>query len=198
MSIQAISDEALVVRRFAKGQMIYNQGSLALYYYEVKSGQVRIVNTNEEGKDFVQGLYKAGDCIGLPSLVCEKPYPAAAFAHSSSELYVVARKQFFELLKGNPEFHFGITKTLSERLLYKAMMLEEVAIEEAEHRLITLIHYLIRQKEGADNILGITKQRLADLSGLRVETVIRILKKVEERGLIETHRGNIIYKGDLK
>ena len=37
-----------------------------------------------------------------------------------------------------------------------------------------------------------TKQQLADMSGLRVETVIRILKKVEEKGLINTHRGNIV------
>jgi CRP-like cAMP-binding protein len=31
------------------------------------------------------------------------------------------------------------------------------------------------------------------MSGLRVETVIRILKKVEEKGLIHSRRGNIIY-----
>ena len=197
MSIQTISEEALVVRRFDKGELIYNQGATALFYYEVKSGQVRVVNTNDEGKDFVQGVYKAGDCIGLPSLVCRKPYPAAAFAHSPCELYVVAAERFFELIKSHPEFHLRITKMLSERLLYKAMMLEEVAIEEAEHRLITLIHYLVRQKGNAGNRLDITRQRLADLSGLRVETVIRVLKKVEDRGLIETRRGNILYKGDV-
>jgi CRP-like cAMP-binding protein len=40
--------------------------------------------------------------------------------------------------------------------------------------------------------LDITKQQLADMSGLRVETVIRIMKKIEEKGMIETKRGNIV------
>jgi len=194
MPIDALINESPKIKQFDKGEMIYGQGATARYYYEVKSGEVKVININEEGKEFVQGIYKAGDCIGVPSLVCDKPFPASAYANSPCEMYVVPRAQFFRLLSQYPDFHLRITRLLSERLLYKAMMLEEVAIEEGEHRLLTLIHYLTERRGGANRALNITRQQLADMSGLRVETVIRILTKVEEKGLINSHRGNIIYK----
>jgi len=192
MPIEIIIDISPLIKNFDREEIIYNQGSSAQYYFEVKSGEVRVVNSNDEGKEFVQGLYKSGDCIGLPSLICARPYPAAAIAHTDCEMYVVPGEQFFRLLSLYPEFHLRISRMLSERLLYKAMMLEEVAIEEGEHRLLTLIHYLMRKNGASNRTLKMTKQQLADMSGLRVETVIRILKKVEEKGLITTHRGNIV------
>jgi CRP-like cAMP-binding protein len=194
MPIDTIISESPKVKQFGRGEMIYDEGVAARYYYEVKTGEVKVININEEGKEFVQGVYKAGDCIGVPSLICGKPFPAAAYANSLCEMYVVPRAQFFRLLNQYPEFHLGITRILSERLLYKAMMLEEVAIEEGEHRLLKLIHYLAERRGSANHALNITRQQLADMSGLRVETVIRILTKVEEKGLISSHRGNIIYK----
>jgi len=192
MPIEIIIDISPLIKNFDREEIIYNPGSSAQYYFEVKSGEVRVVNSNDEGKEFVQGLYKSGDCIGLPSLICARPYPAAAIAHTDCEMYVVPGEQFFRLLSLYPEFHLRISRMLSERLLYKAMMLEEVAIEEGEHRLLTLIHYLMRKNGASNRTLKMTKQQLADMSGLRVETVIRILKKVEEKGLINTHRGNIV------
>ncbi|MGY0035461.1 helix-turn-helix domain-containing protein [Pedobacter sp. NJ-S-72] len=56
------------------------------------------------------------------------------------------------------------------------MMLEELANEQAEHRLYTLINYLCQDLENGAT-LNMTRQTLADMSGLRVETVIRSIKK---------------------
>ena len=192
MSIQSIVEEPIKEKRFTKGEMIYSEGIVARYFYEVKSGEVRIVNSNNEGKDFIQAIYKAGDSFGVPSLLCDKPYPAAAFANTDCELFILPKEQFLTLLKNKYDFHFSITKVISERLLFKAMMLQEVANEEGEHRLLTLIHYLMAQKEAANETLDITKQQLADMTGLRVETVIRIMKSIEDKGLIKTSRGNIV------
>ena len=192
MSIQSIIEDPLREKCFARGEMIYNEGTAARYFYEVKNGEVRIVNSNDEGKDFIQGIYKAGHFFGVPSLFCDKPYPATAFANTDCELYIVPKEQFLMLLKNNYEFHFSITKMISDRLLFKAMMLQEVANEEGEHRLLKLIHYLMAQKEAANETLDITKQQLADMTGLRVETVIRIMKNIEDKGMIKTSRGNIV------
>ena len=43
-------------------------------------------------------------------------------------------------------------------------------------------------------MLRITKQQLADMTGLRVETVIRLMKKMEEKGLVESERGRLKFK----
>ncbi|MEO5947856.1 MAG: helix-turn-helix domain-containing protein [Chitinophagaceae bacterium] len=50
----------------------------------------------------------------------------------------------------------------------------------------------MNQKEVSDGTLDITKQQLANMTGLRVETVIRIMKNIEDKGLIKTGRGSIV------
>ena len=194
LSIQSFIEEPVKIICFNKGEIIYNEGKTARYFYEVKTGEVKIVNSNDEGNDFIQAVYKTGEIFGAHLLFCDKPYPASAFAHTNCELYSVPKETFFDLLKNNYNFHLSITNKLSEQLMFKAMMLQEVANEEAEHCLLTLIHYLLDQKGGEDGKLDITKQQLADMTGLRVETVIRILKIVEDKGLIKTSRGNIVCK----
>ncbi|MEP7143899.1 MAG: Crp/Fnr family transcriptional regulator [Ferruginibacter sp.] len=192
MSILSFIEEPIKAKYFTKGEVIYNEGSIAQYFYEVKTGEVKIVNSNDDGKDFIQAVYKANESFGLPLLFSGKTYPAAAFAHTHCEVFIVPKKQFLTLLENNYDFHFSVTKMISEQLLYKTIMLQEVANEEGEHCLLTLIHYLIEQTKGANDTLHITKQQLANMTGLRVETVIRIMKNIEDKGWIKTSRGNIV------
>ncbi len=192
MSIQSFCEEPVKVKRFAKGEMIYYEGTVPRYFYEVKTGEVKIINSNDEGNDFIQAVYKPGGIFGVHLLFCDKPYPASAFAHSDCELYTVPKEKFVDLLRNNYDFHFSITNKLCEQLMFKAMMLREIANEEGEHCLLTLIHYLMDQKKVADSTLHITKQQLANMTGLRVETVIRIMKNIEDKGMIKTSRGSII------
>jgi len=192
MCIHEINTEPIRIKTFKKGEVIYYQDAVARSFFEVKTGEVQVVNSNTDGKDFIQGLFKAGDCFGIPSLILGRTYPETAIAHTDCEVYVTPKETFTKLLQEDTGFHFSITQRLCKRLLYTTMMLEEMAIEEGEHRLLTLIHYLMGQKNGDNKELDITKQQLADMSGMRVETVIRILKKVEDKGLIETKRGTIV------
>ncbi len=192
MSIQSLTSDSLKIKYYTKGELIFNEGAAARFFYEIQNGEVKIANRNDEGKEFIQGVYKQGDSFGVPPLICDKPYPAAAYAHTDCAVYVVAKEQFLALMRDNYDFHFAITKMLGNRLLFKAMMLDEVANQEGEHRLLTLIHYLMAQKDLANKTLDITKQQLADMTGLRVETVIRIMKSIEDKGMITTSRGSIV------
>ena len=180
------------VKTFQKGDHIYRQDAHARYFYEVRDGEVAIVNSNSEGKDFIQGLYKAGDCFGVAALINDIPYTSAAITHTPCEIYVINRDHFFRLLKENYSFHLRITQIVCRQLQYKTMMLEEIANEEGEHRLLTLIHYLMARINPDNNVLDITKQQLADMTGLRVETVIKTLKRIEKKGRISTQRGKIV------
>lgn len=191
MSIQSFCEEPVKTKCFAKGDKIYNEGTIARYFYEVKTGEVKIVNSNDGGDTFIQAIYKKGGIFGAQLLFCNEPYPASAIAHTDCELYIASKDLFFNLLKNNYDFHFSISKKLSEQIMFKAMMLREIANERGEHCLLTLIHYLMDHKSTADGTLHITKQQLANMTGLRVETVIRIMKNMEDKGLIKTNRGNI-------
>lgn len=176
---------------YRKGAVIYEPGAQPKAVYFIKSGEVRMVTVNDDGKEFIQGIFKANQYFGEPALLVNKPYLAYTIVTRDAEIIAVNKEQFFKMLDEERSFSMELIKTLSDRLFYKSMMLEELANEQAEHRLITLIGYLFKNLE-KDAVLDITRQQLADMSGLRVETVIRIVKKLADQNILELRRGKIV------
>jgi CRP-like cAMP-binding protein len=186
------------VVHLAKGETLFDQGTTASSFYQVKSGRVKMVSYNEQGREFVQGMFTEGQSFGEPPFFNDVPYPAAALAVTDGEVWRCPREGFLRLLAEHPAIHLELTKVLSGRLVYKSMMLAEIAVEEAEHRLATLIEYL-RSTDPSGSAgsyrVPFTRQQLADMTGLRVETVVRTIKAMEQQGALEIADGKIIWHG---
>lgn len=176
---------------YKKGETVYEPGQHPRYVYFIKSGEIRMVTVNDDGKEFIQGVFKAKQYFGEPALLLERPYLAYTIASRDTELVLVDHPGFMKLLEEDRGFSMDLIKILSDRLFYKSMMLEELANEQAEHRLRTLVAYLCRDIE-KNTSLNITRQALADMSGLRVETVIRTIKKLADAGELKLLRGKIV------
>lgn len=118
-------------------------------------------------------------------MFAETVYPANAVATKESTVIRLAKGRFFELLKDNPEIHFKVTAALAERLVYKATMASEISVNPPDHRILQLLGYLkksVYKIEGKYNYqVELTRQQIADLTGLRVETVIRTIKKLQQK-----------------
>jgi CRP/FNR family cyclic AMP-dependent transcriptional regulator len=191
MMIKHLISQGFKVRPYEKGSVIYYPGAHPRAVYFIKTGKVKMVTVNEEGKEFIQGVFKTGEYFGEPALLLNKPYLAYTIADQHSEIIIVPKASFLNLLKELPEFNMQLIRTLSARLFYKSMMLEEMANEQAEHRIATLLTYLMRDMKKGEE-LKYTRQQLADMSGLRVETVIRIIKKYSGLDSYELLRGKIV------
>ncbi|MBE9598400.1 Crp/Fnr family transcriptional regulator [Pedobacter sp. MC2016-24] len=191
MNIQYLIDHNYPIVQYKKGAVIYEPGATPRAVYFIKRGEVRMVTVNDDGKEFIQGIFKAHQYFGEPALLVNKPYLAYTIATQDSEIIPVNRTQFYQLIDEDRDFNMELIKTMSNRLFYKSMMLEELANEQAEHRVRTLISYLFKSLE-KDGVLDVTRQQLADMSGLRVETVIRIVKKLAAQKELRLLRGKII------
>ena len=179
-----------------KGHIIFDYGSKAQFYFQVKSGEVKMNNINREGKEFIQGIFYAGQSFGEPPLFADVAYPAGAETITDAELYRLPKDVFFELLKENPEAHFKLSEVLASRLYYKAIMASEISSQEPEHRILRLLDYTkkhIQMLEPHETLeVDFTRQQIADLTGLRVETVIRACKALEKKGEIEIKKRKIL------
>ncbi|NEV93713.1 Crp/Fnr family transcriptional regulator [Psychroflexus sp. YR1-1] len=178
-----------------KGNVIFDYGSKAQYYFQVKSGEVKMNNFNRDGKEFIQGIFYAGQSFGEPPLFADVTYPAGAEAITDVELYRLPKDVFFELLKENPEAHLRVSEVLASRLYYKAIMASEISSQEPEHRILRLLDYTkkhIHELDSTDILeVDLTRQQIADLTGLRVETVIRACKAMEKKGEIQIKKRKI-------
>lgn len=174
---------------YSKGDIIFSEGQYAKNYYQILSGQVKMNNFNDEGKEFTQGIFLAGQSFGEPPLFVDVQYPANAEALTNCKLYRLGKSQLLQLLEDHPKEHLKITQTLAGRLYYKAIMASELSSQEPEHRILRIIDYLKTHVHhvNPDEIhkIDLTRQQIADLTGLRVETVIRACKVLAEKEEIQ-------------
>ena len=56
------------LKNYAKDQTIISEGEFADFYFQIKTGHVKMFNLTEDGKEFVQGFFKNGDSFGEPPL----------------------------------------------------------------------------------------------------------------------------------
>jgi len=171
-----------------KGQLLFSEGDVATDYFQVKEGQVKMVTLNAEGQEFTQGFFEPGESFGEPALLGNFPYPSSAITVTVSQIWRISKQNFLQLLKDHFELHLKLNKTLCHRLQYKAMILAEISSHTPEHRLTTMLGYL-KAKLSADQtekiVIPYTRQQLGDMTGLRVETVIRTVKKMEKKGILD-------------
>ena len=179
--------------RLKKDDIIFHETEKALNYFQVLGGAIKMITTNSDGKEFIQGIFRANDSFGEPPLFGSFVYPSTAMAMEPSTLIKLPKEKFFKMLRENFEIHLHLDKVLCERLKYKSMVLSEISFYDPEHRIMSLLNHM---KGGAkpgvtsmsscqgqgDFIVPYTRQQLADMSGLRVETVIRTVKKMEDEG----------------
>ncbi len=179
---------------FSRGDQLFREGESALNFYQVISGEVKMNNYNQDGKEFIQGIFSIGQSFGEPPLLANVKYPANAEAISNAEVFQLSKAQFLELLSSNPQVHLKITETLAKRLYYKAIMVSEISSQEPEHRILRILDYLKKNNkiEGQFSFkVDLTRQQLADLTGLRVETVIRATKSLEKKGELQIKKRKV-------
>lgn len=172
-------------RKVKKNEVIFEEGTFPAFYYQIIEGEVKMNNFTEDGKEFIQNIFTHGQSFGEPPLFIDEPYPANAIAITPSVLMQVPKNSFYLLLNQHPEVSFAINKSLARRLYYKSVMAPEISSQDPEKRLLTLMDYLkshYSEDLEEEYIIPMTRQQLADLTGLRVETVIRTIKQLEKRG----------------
>jgi len=171
----------------SKDEILFHEGDSANFFYQIEEGSVKMVTYSLDGKEFIQGLFYQGDCFGEPPLFCNFPYPGSATTLINTKILRIPKDRFFELLKDHFEIHVKLDRILCERLKYKNMILSEISFYDPEHRIISLLSYLKSKSPSPTELflVPLTRQQLADMSGMRVETVIRTIKRMEESGKLQ-------------
>ena len=168
-----------------KDEYVFLEDDPALFYYQVISGSVKMSSFSDDGQEFIQGIFKAGQSFGEPAILGDFPYPNNAIATEKTELARLPKAIFLELLNSHFDVYKKFTSLLANRLRYKSILLKEISSYCPDHIIITLLKYLrdnSEQKGQPNYCVPYTRQEIADMTGLRVETVIRTVKKLQQDG----------------
>jgi CRP/FNR family transcriptional regulator, cyclic AMP receptor protein len=181
-------------KKIPKGTTIFSEGTTCCFYYQLVSGQVKWLNINEEGREFIQVIINPGECFGELPLFDDEPYAATAIAAEDSVVIRLHKPVFKQFLTENQDIHFNFSRLLAKRLRFKFLLQEAFAGQDPEARISTLIHYLKKENKNfcpQCNQLKLTRQQIANMTGLRVETVIRSMRHMHEKGDLLITKGKV-------
>ena len=194
ISIDTLLAWGATYKKAAAEEVIFREGTEGRFYYQLVSGSVRWININDDGREFIQNMIEPGDCFGEFPLFDDSLYAASAVANKESVILRLHKTTFHELLKEYPEIHFAFSRLLTQRLRFKFLFLKELAYCDPEHRISTLFSYFKESKKNICqdcNRVQLTRQQIADMTGLRVETVIRAIKNLQFKGSLVIDRGKV-------
>ncbi|MFY0607027.1 MAG: response regulator [Cyclobacteriaceae bacterium] len=176
-------------RTFQKKDIIYREGDFASYAYKIKSGKVKTYQINADGKEFIHDLLKAGDFVGENALIQDSERTEFAQALEETELMLIPRKDFQDMIFQNREVSGQFIKMLSKNLLEKEHGLVEMAYDTVRKRTADSLMKLHDTYE--KSTFEISRSDLASMVGTATESVIRILSEFKKDGYIRIEGSTI-------
>ncbi|MBC3787985.1 response regulator [Spirosoma utsteinense] len=166
-----------------KKQYVYSEGDEPTRLYFLKSGKVKTVRTNTEGKELITGLYTTGDFFGYFALLENSDYTDSAVTLEDSELIYIPKDDFQQLLLANPDVSQQFIKLLAGRVGEREQQLLGMAYSSLRRRVADTLLRLHGQHP--DTAIQLSRDDLASMIGTATESLIRTLSEFKQDGLIE-------------
>jgi CRP-like cAMP-binding protein len=189
-------DEHATVKKVDRNQVIFYEDDEAVYFYAVKSGIIKMINTNDDGKEFIQGVFYEGDSFGEPPLFLKEVYPSSAIAVVESEVVKIPGDIFFKLLEEHKVLQQYCMGTFAQRIYNKAVSAKFIVNCSPEERILGFLQSFRKRSkspEGKRVLIPFTRQEIANFTALRVETVIRALTKLHKESKVLIERRKLYY-----
>lgn len=195
----------LPARKFKKGQLLIFQGEVPRFGYILKKGIIKEYDISKQGNEQTTWLVNVFEVFPFPWLIGASE--AASYYYetaSDSELYVIEKSFYQDLIKGNNGFLLEELERQAKKEISQTRRLAAILNTKAEYKLINTFHYLIENygRMVKDNIIEVdiplTHQELANLTGLTRETVSKELGSMKKKGLIAQYKNRSKYIVDLR
>ncbi|MEE3257940.1 MAG: Crp/Fnr family transcriptional regulator [Candidatus Latescibacterota bacterium] len=186
--LEALSDLAFT-RTFSKDNVIILAEEEGDTLFIIKKGQVKVSIVSEEGREVILSLLGESSVFGELSLLDGKPRSANVVATEETDLLMLRRADFVQLIYKTPQIATALLAELATRLRKTDRQIEGLALLDVTSRISETLLQLATE-QGTETVDGVviesrpTHQELANMSGTTRETVSRVLKRLEEQGYI--------------
>lgn len=192
--------DAVVKRRFKRGEMLVEQGKKSNFLAIVLTGRARVITTDSRGREVILATMNPGDYVGEMSLIDNQPHSATVRAEVQTDVLILGRQEFARCLPENTSMAYAVMKGLVLRLRHADRKIESLALMDVYGRVArALLEFAQPDREGRLVIRDrVSRQDVAKMIGASREMVSRVMKDLEDRGFIEVDAdGSTIIKERL-
>lgn len=199
-SLKKIAD-IIVIKRLEKDAYLFREGQRSTGFFIVQQGAVNIHRVNAAGKEQVIHVFRTGETFAEATVAMETGYPADARAIEPSQVLLVDKNGFLEVLRQHPELSLRLLAGMSMRLRALVEQLEDMTLLDVESRLINWLLKRCPETSSTKPVriqLTTTKRVLAGELGTVSETLSRTLARFRDQGLLAVNGKVLTVKNPAK
>jgi len=158
--------------------------------FVIISGKVKISRTSSDGREVILSILDESDFFGEMAILDGLTRSANVIAIEDSDVFLIQREQFLNLLHEHPEVSVALLQELTKRLRMADMKIKALSLKDAEGKVATVILQIAddigKIQRGIVEIEKLPLQQdLANMAGTSRETISRTLHAFAKKGLIE-------------
>lgn len=187
-ALKLVLIENAVIKNFDAGEILMETGEFFKSTMLIVDGKVKLYRQGEEGGEFFMYYLEAGNACAL-SMICaikQESSEVMAKAVESTVVLSIPIGLMDSLMRDYRTWYYFVMETYRTRFEELLLVIDGITFKALDER---LIFYLKNQSEKLKTKqLHITHSEIAnDLNSSR-EVISRLLKKMEQRGLLILHR----------
>jgi CRP/FNR family cyclic AMP-dependent transcriptional regulator len=186
----------------AKSQIIL-PGDVSSSLYFILEGSVSVIigGEGDDDHEMVVSYLNPGDFFGEMGLYQDEPEPRSALVQAKTECEVaeISYERFHKIRGQFPDILFAISVQIASRLRHTTRKLSDLAFVDVSGRIAHSLLELCEQPDAMTHPDGmqikVTRQELGRIVGCSREMAGRVVKSLEDEGLISAAGKTIVVFG---
>jgi CRP-like cAMP-binding protein len=189
-------------QKYKKGNIVVLEQESGAALFVIITGKVKVVRMDEDGREVILSMFGPGEFFGEMSLLDGLARSASVVATVKSELFMIHRRDFLELLNEFPTVTISLLAELAMRLRKADMQIKSLSLKDAEGRVANVMLILADDvgifRKGKVEIDDLPLQQdIANMAGTSRETVSRMIHLFIEGGEVQM-KGNKLIINDYE
>lgn len=183
-----IFEEAGVLKKYKKDEIIYFQDDKADNFYLIKSGRVRVFLISPEGTELTIEILRQGKLFGESSYFSYGSRLTSVSSATDVELISVSLSDLYPYLTNNPELMIQMFHLMSLSIQNLSIQVNSMAFLSSDKKLAQLLirlgTHFKKSKNDTSYIIDYSHEEIAQLIGSCRVTVTKFLNIFQENGFV--------------
>jgi CRP/FNR family transcriptional regulator len=185
-------------RPFPAGTDLFQQGFAADEVLLLEEGVVKLIRIEEDGRQLIVSLRSPISILGAAAAVTDEAHTATARTVTACTVRHVPAQAFRELLKTDPAASWQVHEMLSREVCEQAARLSQIACCSSRQRLELALRGLMPEAAGSAKDVKLQTplkhREIAELIAVTPEQLSRLLREMEQEGLLRREKGWLILR----
>lgn len=183
-------------KRYHKDNLILIEEEVGSTMFVILNGRVKISRISDDGREVILSILSEGDFFGEMSLLDGYTRSANVTASDDSELLVIRREEFLQMLRDFPQIAINLLKELAQRIRKSDEQIKSLSLQDATGRVASTLLRIAEDsgvfRRGQVEISELPLQQdLANMAGTSRETISRVIKSLCIEGHLRKESGKI-------